>query len=107
MTTAAPGDTIRLMFGGNGHSRGFNTGGLTNPNPNGPGTVAVFWKGAPEKEITDTSEFTDANKLQENGFSDESFSYPADPSIKSPTQGLVDKGNWQSLKLLVTLPSLF
>jgi len=99
MKTAAPGDTIRLQFGGNGHTRGFNTGGTVNPNPAGPGTVSVYWKGAPEQEIVDISEFTPANLLQQNGFADESFSYPADPSIKTPTQGLVDKGNWQSLKL--------
>lgn len=99
MKTAAPGDTIRLFFGGNGHTRGFNTGGTVNPNPDGPGTVSVYWKGSPEQEIVDISEFTTANLLQSNGFAEESFSYPADPSIKTPDQGLVDKGNWQSLKL--------
>lgn len=99
MKTAAPGDSIKLYFGGNGHTRGSNAGGTSNPNPLGPGTVSVYWKGAPEQEIVDISEFTAANLLQSNGFSDESFSYPADPNVKTPDQGLVDKGNWQTIKL--------
>jgi hypothetical protein len=99
MKTAAPGDSIKLYFGGNGHTRGSNAGGTSNPNPLGAGSVSVYWKGAPEQEITDISEFTSANLLQTNGFSEESFSYPADPNIKTPDQGLVDKGNWQTLKL--------
>jgi hypothetical protein len=96
MTTAAPGDMIRLRFGGNGHTRGFNVGGQPGPNS---GTVTVYWKGKPETEITDISEFTPENALQTGGFSDGSFSYPADPNIKSPDQGLVDKGNWMELNL--------
>jgi hypothetical protein len=96
MVTATPGDMIRLRFGGNGHSRGFDVGGE-------PGTVTVYWKGAPEQEITDISEFTTQNALQSAGFSADSFSYPADPSITSPTQGLVDKGNWMELNLPATM----
>jgi hypothetical protein len=87
---------IRLRFGGNGHTLGFNTGGINPPNP---GTVTIYWKGAPEQEITDVSEFTANNTLQSQGFSDNSFSYPADPNVKMPTQGLVDKGNWMELNL--------
>ncbi|KAF2866012.1 hypothetical protein BDV95DRAFT_599381 [Massariosphaeria phaeospora] len=89
---AKAGSTIRLMFGGNGHARGASVGG-------DPGYVTVYTKGEPESDITDLSEFTDENKLQSNGFSAESFAYPADPNVKSPTQGLQDKGNWQSLQL--------
>jgi hypothetical protein len=96
MTTAAPGDMIRLRFGGNGHTRGYNVGGQPGPNS---GTVTVYWKGQPETEITDISEFTPENALQSGGFSDGSFSYPADPNIKTPDQGLVDKGNWMELNL--------
>jgi hypothetical protein len=96
MTTAEPGAMIRLMFGGNGHSRGFDVGG-------DPGTVTVYWKGGPEQEITDISEFTPENMLQSQGFSANSFSYPVDPTIISPTQGLVDKGNWMELKLPATM----
>jgi hypothetical protein len=106
MKTAAPGDSIKLYFGGNGHTRGSNAGGTSNPNPLGPGTVSVYWKGAPEQEIVDISEFTPENLLQSNGFADESFSYPADPNIKTPDQGLVDKGNWQTLKLWVSTCSV-
>jgi hypothetical protein len=91
MATAKPGSTLRLMFGGNGHSRGNNM-----PN-NDPGVVSVYWKGEPEAEITNVNEFNDQNRLQKNGFSEESFSYPK--GVKSPTEGLIDKGNWQSLKL--------
>jgi len=94
MTSAAPGDMIRLRFGGNGHTRGANAGG-----DSGPGNVTVYWKGKPEQEITDISEFTPANALQTSGFAENSFSYPADPNVKSPVQGLVDKGNWMELKL--------
>ena len=90
MATAKAGESLRLMFGGNGHSRGFSVGGT-------PGTVSVYWKGKPEAEITDVKEFTAANKIQSNGFSDESFSYPA--NVKTPPEGLVDKGNWQTIKL--------
>jgi hypothetical protein len=99
MKTAAPGESFKLFYGGNGHGRGQNAGGSSNPNPGGPGTVNVYWKGAPEQEINDISEFTSANLLQTNGFADESFMYPADPNIKSPDQGLVDKGFWQTVKL--------
>jgi hypothetical protein len=63
------------------------------------GTVAVYWKGKPETEITDISEFTSANLLQTAGFAADSFSYPADPKVISPIDGLVDKGNWMELKL--------
>ncbi|CAO2649705.1 Nn.00g009970.m01.CDS01 [Neocucurbitaria sp. VM-36] len=48
MATAAAGSNIKLMFGGNGHSRGDNVGG------NGdPGRVVVYWKGEAEAEIGD------------------------------------------------------
>jgi hypothetical protein len=90
MATATPGGSLRLMFGGNGHARGSNVGG-------DPGVVTVYWKGEPEAEIIDISEFTEENKLQEGGFSAESFAYPA--GAMSPTEGLQDKGNWQTIKL--------
>jgi len=99
MKVAAPGESFKLFYGGNGHGRGANAGGSSNPNPGGPGTVEVYWKGAPEQEIVDISEFTKENLLQSNGFADESFMYPADPNVKSPDQGLVDKGFWQTVKL--------
>ncbi|QDS72878.1 hypothetical protein FKW77_007525 [Venturia effusa] len=94
MTTASPGDMIRLRYGGNGHTRGYNAGFAK-----GPGNVTVYWKGSPEQEITDVSEFTSANALQSQGFADNSFSYPADTSITVPENGLVDKGNWFELNL--------
>jgi hypothetical protein len=96
MVTAAPGDVIRLRFVGNGHTRGYNVGGQPGPNS---GTVTVYWKGQPEDEIIDISEFNASNTLQSQGFSDISFSYPANPNITGPEQGLVDKGNWMELKL--------
>jgi hypothetical protein len=87
---------IRLRYGGNGHARGYSVGGE-------PGTVTVYWKGKPEAEITDSSEFTKENALQSQGFAANSFAYPADPSITSPVQGLVDKGNWMELNLPKTM----
>jgi len=92
MATAAPGSSIRLRYGGNGHTRGANVGG-------NPGIVSVFWKGAPEAEIQYVSELTKHNLLHRQGFADDSFSYPADPNVKTPDAGLVDKGNWMVLNL--------
>jgi hypothetical protein len=89
MTTASPGDLIRLRYAGNGHSRGFNAGGIGTP-----GEVSVYWKGAPEQEITDVSEFTQDNLLATGGFAQDAFVIPADPSVTAPAQGLADFGNW-------------
>lgn len=94
MTTAAPGDMIRLRYGGNGHTRGYNAGF-----EKGPGNVTVYWKGSPEQEITDISEFTPKNALQTSKFDEFAFAYPADKSITTPMAGLVDKGNWMELNL--------
>jgi hypothetical protein len=93
MASAAPGDMIRLRYGGNGHTRGANVPGGV------PGTVSVFWKGAPEQEITDISEFTPKNTLQTAAFDGLAFAYPADKNVKTPVQGLVDKGNWMELNM--------
>lgn len=96
MATVSPGGTIKLRYGGNGHTRGATAG-----KNNDPGRVSVYWAGKKETEINTIDEFTDANRIAQAGFSDESFSYPADPSIISPTQGLIDKGNWME----VTMPT--
>ncbi|KAF2822348.1 hypothetical protein CC86DRAFT_300945 [Ophiobolus disseminans] len=94
MATAAAGSNITLMFGGNGHTRGNNAG------PNGdPGRVVVYWVGEKEKELVDIKELNDDTLVQENGFSEESFSYQADKAVTSPTDGLMDKGNWMTLRL--------
>jgi hypothetical protein len=92
--TASAGGSIRLMFGGNGHSRGSNAGGKGNP-----GKVGIYWAGEKEKELVDVSELTNETLVQEGGFSDESFAFPADEEIWKPDQGLFDKGNWMTLKL--------
>jgi hypothetical protein len=94
MATAAAGSNITLMFGGNGHSRGANAGG-----DGDAGRVGVYWAGKPETEIADMKELNEMNLVQENGFSEESFAFPADMSVRSPAQGLVDKGNWMTLNL--------
>lgn len=94
MATAAAGGEVKLMFGGNGHSRGANAGENGNP-----GNVSVYWLGASEQEIVDIKEFTQDNLLQRNGFSEESFAFPEDMAVRTPAQGLVDKGNWMTLKL--------
>ncbi|KAI4934473.1 hypothetical protein J4E85_002330 [Alternaria conjuncta] len=94
MATAAPGSSITLMFGGNGHSRG-NFGGVEKGDP---GRVSVYWAGSKEKEIVDVKELTKENLVQDNGFSEESFAYPADLKITAPP-ALQDKGNWQTVHL--------
>ncbi|KAH7406606.1 hypothetical protein DE146DRAFT_777944 [Phaeosphaeria sp. MPI-PUGE-AT-0046c] len=92
MATAAAGSSIKLMFGGNGHSRGANAGGNSNA-----GRVAVYWAGKPETEFVDVTQLTNETLLQENGFSEESFAFPEDMHVQRPEQGLVDKGNWMTL----------
>jgi hypothetical protein len=94
MATAKPGGSIKLMFGGNGHSRGANAG------ENGDaGRVGVYWAGVPETELVDVKDLNSDTLLQENGFSEESFSFPKDKAVRTPQQGLVDKGNWMTLQL--------
>lgn len=95
MANVPAGGMFRLRYGGNGHARG---SGMQSGDP---GQVSVYWKATPEAEITDISEFTDNNLLARAGFSADSFAYPADMSIKTPGQGLVDKGNWME----VTVPA--
>jgi hypothetical protein len=94
MATASAGSSIKLMYGGNGHSRGANAGGKGDP-----GRVGVYWGGGPERELADLRDLNKKTLLQEAGFSDESFAYPENPDIWRPEQGLVDKGNWMTLKL--------
>jgi hypothetical protein len=94
MATSTPGGSITLMFGGNGHSRGSNV------DSNGDaGKVAVYWKGGPEEEIEDIKEFNKENKFKEIGFAEEAFVWPEDPNVKTPDQGLLDKGNWMTLDM--------
>jgi hypothetical protein len=93
MATASAGSSIKLMYGGNGHSRGANAGGKGNP-----GRVSVYWGGGPGKELADISDLNEKTLLQEAGFSDESFAYPEDQNVWMPPQ-LQDKGNWMTLKL--------
>jgi hypothetical protein len=94
MATATAGGSIKLMFGGNGHSRGANAG------ENGDaGQVGVYWAGVPGKELVDVKDLNSDTLLQENGFSEESFSFPKDEAVQTPQEGLVDKGNWMTLKL--------
>jgi hypothetical protein len=94
MATAKAGASIKLMFGGNGHSRGANAGGEGDA-----GRVAVYWAGKAETELVDVEELTNETLVQENGFSEESFAFPEDKKVWKPEQGLVDKGNWMTLTL--------
>jgi hypothetical protein len=52
-----------------------------------------------ETDLVDVDELTPETLVQENGFSDESFAYPADTDVQTPKQGLHNKGNWQPSKL--------
>ncbi|EDU43639.1 predicted protein [Pyrenophora tritici-repentis Pt-1C-BFP] len=94
MATARAGGSIKLMFGGNGHSRG-DFGGVQK---SGPGMVRVYWKGGVEREIVRVRELTKKNLLQENGFAEESYVWPPDKNVtKAPA--MKDKGNWQTVWL--------
>ena len=93
MAKSKPGGSIKLMFGGNGHSRGANVDGGK------PGKVVVYWKGKKEAEIEDVKEFTEKNKLKEAGFAAEAFIWPEDENVKSPEAGMLDKGNWMTVKM--------
>lgn len=94
MATAKAGASIKLMFGGNGHSRGANAGGEGDA-----GRVSVYWAGKAETELVDVEELTKETLVQENGFGEESFAFPEDTKVWKPDQGLVDKGNWMTLRL--------
>jgi hypothetical protein len=83
------------MFGGNGHSRGAPFATETGD----PGRVSVYWAGEKEKELVDIKDLNGDTLVQENGFSEESFAYPADMNMKTPDKGLVEKGNWMTLRL--------
>ncbi|KAK3380799.1 hypothetical protein B0H63DRAFT_560650 [Podospora didyma] len=93
---AKAGGSIMLRYGGNGHTRGATAG-----EGGDPGQVQVFWAGKKETEIVTVDELTKDKIISQAGFAENSFSYPEDPAITKPAQGLVDKGNWQK----VTLPS--
>jgi hypothetical protein len=88
MVIASAGGGIKLMFGGNGHSHAYHSGGQGNP-----GKVAVYWLGEKEKELVDTSALTADTLVQEGEFSDESFAFSADEGVWKSEQGLFDKGN--------------
>ncbi|KZM24298.1 hypothetical protein ST47_g4576 [Ascochyta rabiei] len=93
MATTTPGGSIKLMFGGNGHSRGANVDG------GDPGTVAVYWKGGKEKEIEDIKELNEENRLKQIGFAEEAFVWPEDKNVKAPSEGMLDKGNWMTVEM--------
>jgi len=63
MATAAAGSSIKLMFGGYGHSRRNNAG-----NEHDGGKVALYWAGEPEKELVDISKLTAETLVQEGSF---------------------------------------
>lgn len=94
MAQSTPDGSIRLMFGGNGHSRGANVDGSGSA-----GTVAVYWKGGKEQEIEYSEELTERNKLKEIGFAEEAFVWPADKTVTTSIQGMLDKGNWMTIHL--------
>lgn len=94
MADSVPGGRIKLMFGGNGHSRGARVDGSGDP-----GSVAVYWKGGREREIVDIGELTADNRLQQIGFAEEAFIWPEDPEVRDPDHGMLDKGNWMTVHM--------
>ena len=90
MATASPGSSLKLRFGGNGHSRGGNVPGGANGNS---GTVQVYTYGEPGREIVDVSELPNARMLGQAGFADDAINF-------RDTNGMLqDKGNWFNLQL--------
>ncbi|KAH8148512.1 uncharacterized protein LAJ45_07615 [Morchella importuna] len=59
MTTAVPGQTLRMRHWGNGHSRW----DIGSPNHRDPGLVRVYWAGQKETELKYKSDLTEANWL--------------------------------------------
>lgn len=57
MTTARPGDSLRMRFWGNGHSRW----DIGSPLHRDPGLVRVYWAGQKEVELTHKDNLTEAN----------------------------------------------
>ncbi|KAF1942422.1 hypothetical protein EJ02DRAFT_312253, partial [Clathrospora elynae] len=87
MATARAGTSIKLMYGGNGHSRGSFGGHETGD----AGRVGVYWAGGPEREIVHIQDLSSRFLMQENGFSEKSFAWPPDGRVTAPP-ALKDKG---------------
>lgn len=98
MAESVAGGQIKLMFGGNGHSRGANVDGSGEA-----GTVAVYWKGGQEREIEYIEELTSANLLKRIGFAQEAFIWPEAERVSQPSQGMLDKGNWMTVNMPETM----
>ena len=91
IATVKPGGSIKLQFGGNGHTNGGNV--PTIPGEPKAGRVIVYWKGEPRKAIEKVDEFNDKNKLHSADFAGDSFSYKAKDGM------FVDKGNWMNVPM--------
>lgn len=57
MTVAKPGDALRMLFWGNGHTRW----DIGSPNHRDPGLVRVYWAGKKEVELSQKSDLTESN----------------------------------------------
>jgi hypothetical protein len=92
MTTAKPGQTIRLRFWGNGHSRW----DIGSPNHRDPGLVRLYWGGGKERELKLKSDLTEANWIRgaQGNFSGDAITYVTGNTMS-------EKANYYSF----TLPS--
>lgn len=92
MAKVKPGETIKLRYWGNGHSR-FNQGSPLNRDP---GLVRVYWAGKKEVEIKSAGELTDNRIIAEGNFSSPDAVILTDPKDR---MRLHEKGNYLDLKM--------
>ena len=90
MTTAKPGQTLRLRFWGNGHSDYW----IGYPVNRDPGVVRVYWGGRKERELKSKSDLVEANWIPgaQGNFS-------GDAIIQYNGNTMNEKGNYFSLTL--------
>lgn len=87
-----PGETIKLRFWGNGHSR-FNQGSPLNRDP---GLVRVYWAGQKETELKSVKDLTKDRIIAEGNFSSPDSVILTDPANR---MRLFEKGNYLDLKI--------
>jgi len=92
MATAKPGETIKLRFWGNGHSR-FSQGSPLNRDP---GEVRVYWAGKKETEIKMAKDLTDNRIIAKGNFSSPDAVILTDPVDR---MRLHEKGNYLDLTM--------
>lgn len=90
MTTAKPGDSLRMRFWGNGHTRW----DIGSPNHRDPGLVRVYWAGQKEVELTYKDNLTEAN-----WFPGAQANFSADTITQISDGHMNEKGNYMTLNI--------